>query len=53
MSEDLIEKIAELRKTISVLEWDKKLSVVDFSKEQILEQSKKELAEIENKLKNE
>ena len=51
MSEQLIEKKSELRRTIFTLEWDKKLSQLNFSKEHILEESKKELAEIEEKLK--
>ena len=53
MSEELIERRSELRKTISVLEWDKKLSQLNFSKEHILEESKKELEDIEKMLNNE
>lgn len=50
MSEELIEKRSELRRTISVLEWDKRLSQLNFSKEKILEDSRKELEDIEKKL---
>jgi hypothetical protein len=53
MSQELIERRSELRRSISTLEWDKKLGQLNFSKESILEESKKQLEDIDIKLKNE
>lgn len=47
---ELIEKIAELKKKVLILEWDKKRSQINFGKNKQLEEYKKEIEAIENKL---
>lgn len=47
MENMLIEKRSELRQKIMTMEWDKKLNQINFSKEQMLKDYKKELEEIE------
>ena len=43
--------IKELNRKILTLEWDKKHHQINFSKQQQLEDFKKELEEVENQLK--
>lgn len=47
--EDLIEKVAELKKKIMTLEWDKERNQINFGKTSQLEEYKKELEKLENK----
>ncbi len=48
---DILERRSELKKSILTLEWDKNLRQINFSKNSLLEDYKKELAEIEAGLK--
>lgn len=47
---ELIEKRAELKKKVLILEWDKKRSQINFGKIKQLEEYKKEIETIENQL---
>ncbi len=47
---ELIEKRAELKKKVLVLEWDKKMSQINFGKSRQLEEYKKEIDVIESQL---
>ena len=48
--EELLERRSELKKDILTLEWDKKMSQINFGKTQRLEECKKELEKIETEL---
>lgn len=47
---ELIEKRAELKKKVLILEWDKKRSQINFGKIKQLEEYKKEIEIIESQL---
>lgn len=47
---ELIEKRAELKKRVLILEWDKKRSQINFGKSKQLDEYKKEIETIENQL---
>jgi hypothetical protein len=48
--EELLERKSELKRSILTMEWDKKRSQLNFSKNQNLEECKKELESVESKL---
>ena len=48
--EELLEKRSELKSKILILDWDKKMSQLNFGKNQHLEEYKKELEKIESEL---
>ena len=50
LNEELIEERSELRKKVLTLEWDKRLRQINFSKNSMLEEYKKQLSDIEVKL---
>ena len=52
MDEELAEQCKELKSKIITLEWDKKLRQINFSKNSLLEQYKKQLSDIEAKIDN-
>ena len=49
---DAIERISELKRSIMTLEWDKQRNQINFGKTQQLEDYKKELVELEAKIKD-
>jgi len=50
--EALLEKRSELRRSIQIMDWDKKRSQLNFSKGEQLKECKKELENVENALKD-
>lgn len=51
MEKELLDRKSNLKRKILTLEWDKKLRQINFSKNRQLEDYKKELKEIQNKIK--
>jgi hypothetical protein len=51
--DELLERKSELKKKILIMEWDKKRSQLNFGHTTRLEELKKELSDVEEKLKEE